>query len=139
MRLSSSAFPDGAAIPRRLTCDGENLSPPLEWSDAPAETRSFVLLCDDPDAPGGTFHHWAAFDTRPRRRRSRQPPLSASRSRTLSKPSTTSGGSAMAAPALRTATGRITIISGCWRFRSTDWYDGQTHPAAMSNAKHARI
>lgn len=62
MHLSSSAFPDGAAIPRRYTCDGENLSPPLEWSGAPPGTRSFVLLCDDPDAPAGTWHHWAAYD-----------------------------------------------------------------------------
>ncbi len=62
MRLRSSAFSDGAAIPRRFTCDGENLSPPLEWSEAPDGTRSFVLLCDDPDAPGGTWHHWAAYD-----------------------------------------------------------------------------
>jgi Raf kinase inhibitor-like YbhB/YbcL family protein len=62
MRLSSSAFSDGSAIPRRFTCDGEDLSPPLEWSDAPAGTRSFVLICDDPDAPAGTWHHWAAYD-----------------------------------------------------------------------------
>lgn len=62
MRLRSSAFADGSAIPRRFTCDGENISPPLEWSDPPAGAKSFVLLCDDPDAPGGTFHHWAAYD-----------------------------------------------------------------------------
>jgi Raf kinase inhibitor-like YbhB/YbcL family protein len=62
MRLSSSSFSDGSAIPRRFTCDGENLSPPLQWSDAPAGTRSFVLLCDDPDAPAGKWHHWAAYD-----------------------------------------------------------------------------
>jgi hypothetical protein len=62
MRLSSSAFSEGSAIPRRFTCDGEDLSPPLDWSDAPAGTRSFVLLCDDPDAPAGTWHHWAAYD-----------------------------------------------------------------------------
>ncbi len=62
MRLSSSAFSDGATIPRRFTCDGEDLSPPLEWGDAPAGTRSFVLLCDDPDAPAGTWHHWATYD-----------------------------------------------------------------------------
>lgn len=62
MRLVSSAFADGAAIPRRFTCDGENLSPPLPWSNAPKATRSFVMLCDDPDAPGGTWHHWAAYD-----------------------------------------------------------------------------
>jgi Raf kinase inhibitor-like YbhB/YbcL family protein len=62
MRLRSSAFPDGAAIPRPFACDGDDLSPPLDWSEVPAGTRSFVLLCDDPDAPGGTWHHWAAYD-----------------------------------------------------------------------------
>jgi len=62
MRLSSSGFSDGSAIPRRLTCDGEDLSPPLQWSDVPAGTRSFVALCDDPDAPAGKWHHWAAYD-----------------------------------------------------------------------------
>jgi hypothetical protein len=62
MRLSSPAFEDRKPIPRRFTCEGEDLSPPLEWSGAPAEARSFVLLCDDPDAPAGTWHHWAAYD-----------------------------------------------------------------------------
>src|SRR5438309_7819650 len=62
MRLGSSALVDGATIPRRFTCDGEDLSPPLEWTGAPAEARSFTLLCDDPDAPSGTWHHWAAYD-----------------------------------------------------------------------------
>ena len=65
MKLVSTAFADGAAIPRRFTCDGENLSPPLRWSDAPAGARSFALLCDDPDAPAGTWHHWAAYDIPP--------------------------------------------------------------------------
>jgi Raf kinase inhibitor-like YbhB/YbcL family protein len=62
MRLNSSAFSDGSAIPRRYTCDGEDRSPPFDWSGVPAGTRSLVLLCDDPDAPGGTWHHWAAYD-----------------------------------------------------------------------------
>jgi Raf kinase inhibitor-like YbhB/YbcL family protein len=62
MRLSSVAFADGSAIPRRFTCDDEDVSPPLNWSGAPAETRSFVVLFDDPDAPAGTWHHWAAYD-----------------------------------------------------------------------------
>jgi Raf kinase inhibitor-like YbhB/YbcL family protein len=62
MKLTSTAFADGSAVPRRFTCDGENLSPPLRWSGVPDSTRSFVLLCDDPDAPGGTWHHWAAYD-----------------------------------------------------------------------------
>jgi Raf kinase inhibitor-like YbhB/YbcL family protein len=65
MKLVSSAFADGAAIPRRFTCDGANLSPPLQWSSAPEGTRSFVLLCDDPGAPAGTWHHWAAYDIPP--------------------------------------------------------------------------
>jgi Raf kinase inhibitor-like YbhB/YbcL family protein len=62
MQLSSSAFSSGSTIPRRFTCDGENLSPALDWTSAPATTRSFVLLCDDPDAPAGKWHHWAAYD-----------------------------------------------------------------------------
>src|SRR5712672_1170829 len=62
MQLRSSAFDDGAAIPRRFTREGGDVSPPLNWSDPPAPTRSFVVLCDDPDAPAGTWHHWAAYD-----------------------------------------------------------------------------
>jgi Raf kinase inhibitor-like YbhB/YbcL family protein len=62
MRLTSTAFSDGAAIPRRHTCDGEDTSPPVAWSDVPKGTRSFALFCDDPDAPGGTWYHWAAYD-----------------------------------------------------------------------------
>lgn len=62
MQLRSSAFDDGAAMPRRFTCEGGDMSPPLNWSDPPAATRSFVVLCDDPDAPAGTWHHWAAYD-----------------------------------------------------------------------------
>jgi len=62
MQLRSSAFDDGAAMPRRFTCEVGDVSPPLNWSDPPAATRSFVILCDDPDAPAGTWHHWAAYD-----------------------------------------------------------------------------
>jgi Raf kinase inhibitor-like YbhB/YbcL family protein len=62
MRLSSPAFADGKPIPRRFTCDGEDLSPPLEWSGAPAEARSFALFCDDPDAPSGMWRHLAIYD-----------------------------------------------------------------------------
>jgi len=67
MRLTSSAFADGAMIPRRFTCDGQDLSPPLAWTDVPNNVRSFALLCDDPDAPGGTWHHWAVYDNLPDR------------------------------------------------------------------------
>ena len=63
MRLSSNA--DGGAIPQRYTCDGEDVSPPLAWTDVPMGARSLVLLCDDPDAPAGTWHHWAIYDIPP--------------------------------------------------------------------------
>jgi Raf kinase inhibitor-like YbhB/YbcL family protein len=65
MQIHSPAFSDGAGIPRRYTCDGQDVSPPLEWSGLPAETHSLVLLCDDPDAPAGRWHHWAAYDISP--------------------------------------------------------------------------
>jgi hypothetical protein len=60
--LSSPSFADGAVIPRRHTCDGDNRSPRLTWGDAPPGTRSFALVVDDPDAPSGTFTHWVLFD-----------------------------------------------------------------------------
>jgi Raf kinase inhibitor-like YbhB/YbcL family protein len=62
MRLTSSAFESNAWIPARYTCDGTNVSPPLAWTDPPAETRSFALVCTDPDAPGGVWYHWATYD-----------------------------------------------------------------------------
>ena len=62
MKLTSTAFSDGGAIPSRHSCDGQNSSPPLSWSAPPAQARSFALLCEDPDAPGGLWHHWAIFD-----------------------------------------------------------------------------
>jgi len=62
MVLTSTAFGDGERIPELYTCDGADISPPLRWSGVPAGTRSFAILCDDPDAPGGTWTHWAAFD-----------------------------------------------------------------------------
>jgi Raf kinase inhibitor-like YbhB/YbcL family protein len=49
-------------IPVRHTCDGRNVSPPLRWAAPPTDTRSFALLMDDPDAPGGTFTHWIAWN-----------------------------------------------------------------------------
>ena len=62
MQFSSNAFSDGETIPRRFTCDGQDLSPPLEWSGVPVQARSVAIICDDPDAPGGTWHHWAVYD-----------------------------------------------------------------------------
>jgi Raf kinase inhibitor-like YbhB/YbcL family protein len=60
--LISPAFPPGSAIPTEYTCDGADISPPLAWSGAPGGTQSFILVVEDPDAPGGIFRHWAAFD-----------------------------------------------------------------------------
>ncbi len=62
MFLTSPAFFDGVLIPRAYTCDGENVSPPLHWSCAPAKAKSFVLLCDDIDAPAGVWRHWGVYD-----------------------------------------------------------------------------
>ena len=56
--LTSPAFADGSAIPGKYTADGDDISPPLQWSDPPAEVRSFALICEDPDALLGTFRHW---------------------------------------------------------------------------------
>ncbi len=61
-KLSSPAFTDSGSIPQKFTCQGSNISPELNWSDAPAGTKSFALIVDDPDAPGGTFTHWVLFD-----------------------------------------------------------------------------
>ncbi len=61
-RLSSSAFQENATIPRLYSCQGSNLSPPLEWSGPPTGAQSFALIMDDPDAPGGTFTHWLLWD-----------------------------------------------------------------------------
>jgi Raf kinase inhibitor-like protein, YbhB/YbcL family len=60
--LESPSFPDGGAIPPRHVRDGDNVSPELRWSGAPDGTQSFVLVVEDPDAPSGTFRHWALFD-----------------------------------------------------------------------------
>ena len=60
--LSSSSFNDGAAIPITHTCDGADLSPPLAWSGQPTGTRSFALIADDPDAPGGSWVHWVLYN-----------------------------------------------------------------------------
>ena len=62
MLLTSLAFADGDSISRRFTCDSENISPPLNWSDPPSDMRSFALICADPDAPRGTWYHWAIYD-----------------------------------------------------------------------------
>lgn len=65
MGLNSSAFQNGAEIPRKHTCDANDVSPTLSWDKAPAGTRAFVLIVDDPDAPGGTWVHWVIYDLPP--------------------------------------------------------------------------
>lgn len=61
MKISSPAFADGGTIPRPHTCDGADMSPALEWSDVPAETKELALIADDPDAPGRTWVHWVIY------------------------------------------------------------------------------
>lgn len=62
MILSSPSFQDGGTIPSRHTCDGADISPALAWTGEPEKTLSFVLICDDPDAPMGTWVHWVVYD-----------------------------------------------------------------------------
>lgn len=62
MRLTSDAFEDGGTIPRRHTCDGEDVSPPLAWEGAPDWTESLALVVHDPDAPRGDWVHWVIYD-----------------------------------------------------------------------------
>jgi len=62
MQLTSSAFSEGAAIPTKHTADGADVSPPLQWQGAPPTTKSIALICDDPDAPRGTWVHWVLFN-----------------------------------------------------------------------------
>lgn len=62
LTLMSPAFADGQPIPRKYTREGENLFPPLKWTGAPENARSFVLTVEDPDAPSGTFQHCAIFN-----------------------------------------------------------------------------
>jgi Raf kinase inhibitor-like YbhB/YbcL family protein len=62
IQITSAAFADGEPIPAKYTCDGNDVSPPLQWTNAPANTKSFALIADDPDAPAGTWVHWVLYD-----------------------------------------------------------------------------
>ena len=62
LTVTSDAFASGQPIPVKYSCQGEDLSPPLKWAGAPAKTKSFALVCDDPDAPGGTWVHWVIYN-----------------------------------------------------------------------------
>lgn len=65
MTIISPAFEPGEEIPVEYTCDGENLSPPLEFYDVPKNTKSLALILDDPDAPAGVFTHWVVWNISP--------------------------------------------------------------------------
>ena len=62
--ITTPSWLPGQRIPVPYTCDGDDVSPEVRWSDPPEGTKSFLLIVDDPDAPGGTFTHWIAFDVR---------------------------------------------------------------------------
>ena len=62
IKLTSTAFKEGQPIPRTYTCDGVNISPPLEWSGVPKTAKTVAIICDDPDAPTGTWVHWVLYN-----------------------------------------------------------------------------
>jgi Raf kinase inhibitor-like YbhB/YbcL family protein len=65
IQLTTTAFTQGQPIPSRNTCQGEDVSPDLQWSGVPSDAKSLVLICDDPDAPAGTWVHWVMYDLTP--------------------------------------------------------------------------
>ena len=62
IKLTSTAFKEGEAIPRQYTCDGVDISPPLEWTGVPKSAKTIALIADDPDAPSGRFVHWVLYN-----------------------------------------------------------------------------
>ena len=64
--LKSPSFDEGSNIPKKFTCDGENVSPELTWENLPMGTVTLVLICEDPDAPGGIWTHWILYNIPPR-------------------------------------------------------------------------
>lgn len=69
LEMTSSAFEPDGMIPARFTCDGDDISPELSWTDPPEGTASFALICDDPDAPVGTWVHWVVYNIPPHTRK----------------------------------------------------------------------
>ena len=67
MELTSTAFSQGEIIPDTYTCKGKNISPEMAWKGTPGETKSFTLIVEDPDAPGGTYTHWIAYNINAKR------------------------------------------------------------------------
>lgn len=62
IKITSTAFEEGGMIPRKYTCQGEDISPPLSWDSVPDGTKSIALISDDPDAPVGTWVHWVLYN-----------------------------------------------------------------------------
>src|SRR5580704_17851330 len=112
LMLASPAIPPSGEIPAQYTCDGADISPPLSWSDVPAETGSLVLVVEDPDARSGigrcsTFRPPPAVSTQAIRQ--------IGRPRLCTKPATTLVKPATAAPAHPEGSALITITSAYWR------------------------
>ncbi|HQP91926.1 MAG TPA: YbhB/YbcL family Raf kinase inhibitor-like protein [Candidatus Omnitrophota bacterium] len=62
LELKSTSFENNSVIPAEFTCEGKDVSPDLQWSDAPDDTKSFALICDDPDAYGVAWVHWVIYN-----------------------------------------------------------------------------
>jgi len=65
LKVFSPSFKDGGFIPEKFTCDGEDISPEINWELIPEGAKSIALICDDPDAPSGDFVHWVVFNISP--------------------------------------------------------------------------
>jgi phosphatidylethanolamine-binding protein (PEBP) family uncharacterized protein len=111
LTLTSPDFRHAETIPREHTCDGADRSPAFAWSGVPEGTQSLLLVCDDPDAPRGTFRHWAAYNIPPDWE-GLEPGYGAGIPRkAFRRRSTTSASPATAAPARRAATARTATAS----------------------------
>jgi hypothetical protein len=62
IKMTSFAFEEGGMIPKKHTCEGKDVSPPIAWGTVPSGTKALALICDDPDAPMGTWVHWVLFN-----------------------------------------------------------------------------
>jgi Raf kinase inhibitor-like YbhB/YbcL family protein len=65
IQITTTAFTEGQPIPSKHTCDGGDVSPDLQWSGVSSHAKSLALICDDPDAPAGTWVHWVMYDLTP--------------------------------------------------------------------------